>query len=55
MNIKIKCKDCGEEFIFTENEQRFYEEKGFNSPKRCRFCRQQRKDKYLERRDNYGN
>ena len=54
MDMKIKCKDCGEEFIFTENEQRFYEEKGFVSPKRCRLCRQQRKDKYLERRDSYG-
>ena len=26
----IKCKDCGAEFIFTEGEQAFYQEKGFS-------------------------
>ena len=44
MNKIIKCQDCGEEFVFTENEQRFYEEKGFPEPKRCKFCRQKRKN-----------
>lgn len=34
------CKDCGAEFIFTEGEQAFYKEKGFdNEPQRCRECR----------------
>ena len=49
-DVKIKCQECGEEFVFTANEQRFYEEKGFIPPKRCRLCRQKRK----ERRNNYG-
>lgn len=40
----IKCKDCGEEFIFTESEQAFYKEKGFeNDPVRCPACRKARK------------
>ena len=26
-NIKIKCQDCGEEFNFTERDQKFYEKK----------------------------
>lgn len=38
-DIKIKCQDCGEEFIFTANEQIFYKEKGFIPPKRCKDCR----------------
>ena len=42
---KIKCQDCGEEFIFSVNEQKFYEEKGFTEPKRCRLCRLARKSK----------
>jgi hypothetical protein len=42
-DIKIKCQDCGTEFIFSIAEQKFYEEKGFNLPKRCRLCRQKRK------------
>ena len=38
------CIDCGKEFIFTEGEQEFYKEKGFeNEPKRCPDCRRARK------------
>lgn len=43
-NIKIKCQDCGEEFTFTVNDQKFYEEKGFLPPKRCKSCRKKRKE-----------
>ena len=40
----IVCKDCGKEFIFTEGEQAFYKEKGFdNDPVRCPECRRARK------------
>ncbi len=40
----IMCKDCGTEFVFTENEQNFYKEKGFeNEPLRCADCRRARK------------
>lgn len=38
------CKDCGREFVFTESEQAFYKEKGFeNEPQRCPDCRRARK------------
>jgi DNA-directed RNA polymerase subunit RPC12/RpoP len=40
----IVCKDCGKEFVFTEGEQEFYKEKGFeNDPVRCPECRKSRK------------
>ncbi len=40
----ITCKDCGNEFTFTEGEQQFYAEKGFeNDPVRCKDCRAARK------------
>lgn len=40
----IVCRDCGKEFIFTEGEQAFYKEKGFdNEPVRCVECRRARK------------
>lgn len=43
-DIKLTCKDCGEEFLFTVGEQDFYEEKGFtNQPVRCKDCRNKRK------------
>lgn len=41
---EIQCQDCGATFIFTEAEQAFYKEKGFdNEPKRCPECRAARK------------
>lgn len=40
----IVCKDCNTEFIFTEGEQEFYKEKGFeNEPQRCPDCRRAKK------------
>ena len=40
----IICRDCGNEFVFTEGEQAFYAEKGFdNEPVRCPDCRRFRK------------
>ena len=27
----LVCKDCGAEFVFTEGEQAFYAEKGFDN------------------------
>lgn len=41
------CKDCGNEFIFTEGEQQFYAEKGFtNEPTRCKDCRSAKKARF---------
>lgn len=40
----LVCKDCSKGFLFTENEQAFYKEKGFdNEPQRCADCRRARK------------
>lgn len=48
-NIKLVCKDCGKEFDFTVGEQRFYEEKGFAQPIRCKECRDVKKIRNLEK------
>ncbi len=49
----ITCKDCGAEFVFTEREQEFYKEKGFdNEPQRCADCRKKRKQE--KGRNNRG-
>lgn len=40
----LTCKDCGATFIFTESEQAFFKEKGYdNDPQRCPECRAARK------------
>ena len=42
-DIKIVCKGCGKEFIFTAVDQEFYKEKAFSNPVRCKDCREKRK------------
>ena len=50
----LTCKDCGNEFIFTEGEQEFYAKKAFtNDPVRCPECRKARKAQ--RRNNNYNN
>lgn len=40
----LQCNDCGIQFIFTAEEQEYYQSKGFvNEPKRCPECRKARK------------
>lgn len=49
----ITCKDCSSVFVFTETEQAFYREKGFdNEPQRCPDCRASRKQQRNGGRDN---
>ena len=40
---KLVCKDCGEEFEFSEAEQRFYQERNLSEPKRCKACRDKKR------------
>ena len=48
------CQDCGREFIWTAAEQEFYAEKGFtNEPKRCKECREKRKNNGRPQREMY--
>ena len=50
----LKCRDCGEEFVFTAGEQEFYAEKGFqNEPQRCKSCRDARKNGVKSQREYF--
>ncbi len=41
----LKCKDCGNDFVFTAGEQEFYAARGFeNEPSRCKDCRAAKKN-----------
>jgi hypothetical protein len=40
---EIQCADCGRTFLFTANEQEFFQGRGMSEPKRCKDCRQARK------------
>lgn len=41
---EIVCKDCGNVRIFTEDEQRHFEQQGYQEPKRCKDCARLRKN-----------
>lgn len=40
--ISIICSNCGDEFIISPAEQKFYKAKGFELPKKCKECRNQK-------------
>lgn len=44
----LKCRDCGTTFIFSQNEQAFYSERGLlHEPQRCPGCRSNRRRERL--------
>ena len=50
----LKCKECGQEFVFTAGEQEFYAERGFeNEPQRCKECRNARKNNTKAQREMF--
>lgn len=49
-DITLRCKDCGNNFVFTVGEQEFYKAQGFeNQPVRCAACRKARKQQRYNR------
>lgn len=42
----LLCKDCGNEFVFTVGEQKFFADKGIKEdPIRCPECRKAKKER----------
>ncbi len=40
----LRCRECGQDFVFTAGEQEFYQQKGLmNEPARCPACRAARR------------
>ena len=51
----LQCADCGNDFIFSAEEQEFFQSKGYeNDPKRCPECRQARKARRNEGNNSYS-
>jgi hypothetical protein len=42
-NIYFRCKDCGKVVYLTPDEEWWFKSKGFNIPKRCHRCRNNRR------------
>ena len=43
-DLQLTCSDCGQEFTFTAADQDFFRERGYSAPKRCKPCRQAKKN-----------
>jgi len=43
-DISLQCSDCGQDFTFTAADQSFFQERGYSTPKRCKNCRQAKKN-----------
>jgi CxxC-x17-CxxC domain-containing protein len=43
-DIQLTCSDCGQDFTFTAADQAFFQERGYSTPKRCKNCRQAKKN-----------
>lgn len=41
---QLTCSDCGQEFTFSSDDQAFFQERGYSAPKRCKACRQAKKN-----------
>lgn len=50
--MKRTCKQCGKEFEITDSEVKFYKEKNFDLPKRCKACRDANKNVGNQKNNN---
>jgi CxxC-x17-CxxC domain-containing protein len=39
----IGCVECGQEFVFSADDQQYHSERGYSDPKRCPSCRAARR------------
>lgn len=46
-DMYIICRDCGTKFVFSAHSQKYFDAKKWESPKRCKHCRDIRTVKYL--------
>jgi len=57
--VKLKCRDCGEVFLFSAGENKFYQVHGLRTTTRCPICRKwkrhEREEEAEQDRRNGGN
>lgn len=43
-DLQLTCSDCGQVFTFSADDQQFFRDRGYSTPKRCKPCRQAKKN-----------
>lgn len=51
---QLTCSDCGQDFTFSSEDQAFFQERGYSAPKRCKACRQAKKNEQGGGGGGYG-
>lgn len=54
-DLILTCVDCGNNFTFTEGEQKFFQNNNLNIPKRCKKCRGEYRHNGLKRSSFFEN
>lgn len=54
VRIRQNCVDCGRPFEITNNQYDFYTSKGFDIPKRCKSCRDAKKNRSYSSSGGYS-
>lgn len=54
VRIRQNCVDCGQQFEITNSQYDFYASKGFDIPKRCKSCRDAKKNRSYGSSDGYS-
>ena len=42
---QLTCVECGGTFVLSADDQALYRDRGYEQPKRCKACRQAKKDR----------
>lgn len=48
---ELVCKECGDKFVLTVDDQEWYKSKGFHEPRRCKSCRALRRANVIGKED----
>ncbi|MCX6543786.1 MAG: zinc-ribbon domain containing protein [Acidobacteria bacterium] len=48
-DMPLSCCDCGQSFVWTAGQRRFYAERELSQPKRCSTCRQIKRTEWATR------
>ena len=51
-NLELTCITCNVDFYVSEADQEFFKDQGFDMPKRCWDCRQDRKQEKTNQAKN---
>lgn len=43
----VVCRECGEKFFFSSKLQKYYDDKDWGWPRRCKGCREARDMRYI--------